>query len=346
MISDILQLFLDTNIWLSFYSLSKDDLEELRKLSVLIDHGRLKLYVTDQVRDEFRRNRENKFAAAMKRFTDGGLPDQFPQVCKDFVAEYEQMRAAIRSFKDARDRLLKKVSEDFENEALKADEIIQILFKKAIKIQATDEIVQKAQVRRSRGNPPGKGQGPIGDEINWECLLETIEEGTDFYVIAEDEDWRRSKDGDKLKPFLQWEWKRSKRSDIFYYRELTSFFRDKFPEIKLARELEKDIAIKKLASSSSFKETRVALRQLLKLSDFSISQMNEIVTASNRNNQVFLIGDDKDIVEFMGKLVDLKRTTLDAEVVETFFDYYFRKRDEEKGLVPPKPKAEGEDIPF
>ena len=346
MITDILQLFLDTNIWLSFYSLSKDDLEELRKLTVLIEHGRLKLYVTDQVRDEFRRNRENKFVEAMKKFTEGGLPDLFPQVCKDFVAEYDEMRAAIRSFKGARDRLLKKVNEDFENEALKADEIIRILFRQAIKIEVTGEIVQKAHVRRLRGNPPGKGQGPIGDEINWECLLEAIEEKTDLYIIAEDVDWRGSKEGDKLKPFLQREWKWSKASKVVYYRGLTSFFKDKFPEIKLAKELEKDIAIKKLASTGSFRETRVALRRLLKLGDFTTSQMNEIVAASNKNGQVFLISDDKDIVELMDKLVDLKRTTLGAQEVETFYDYYFRKRDEEKGIVPPKPQVEVEDVPF
>jgi hypothetical protein len=310
---------------------------------VLIDHGRLKLYVTDQVRDEFRRNRENKFAEAMKKFTEGGLPDQFPQVCKDFVAEYDEMRAAIRSFKGARDRLLKKVNEDFENEALKADEIIKVLFQKAVKIQATAETLQKAQVRRLRGNPPGKGQGPIGDEINWECLLGTIEEKTDLYVIAEDEDWRRSKDGDKLRPFLRWEWERSKKSEIFYYRGLTSFFKDKFPEIKLAKELEKDIAIKKLSTSGAYSETREALRQLAKHGDFTTAQMTAIVTASNTNGQIYRLGDDRDVVEYMEKILDLKNTTLPSDEIEECYDCYFRKRDEAKGLVAPRPRQQVED---
>ena len=64
---EFMNLFIDTNIFLSFYHLSSADLEELRKLVVLIDQGRLKLYLPSQVVDEFRRNRDNKIADAIKR---------------------------------------------------------------------------------------------------------------------------------------------------------------------------------------------------------------------------------------------------------------------------------------
>jgi predicted nucleic acid-binding protein len=53
-------LFTDTNILLSFYHLSSDDLEELRKLIVLIDNKQIVLVLTDQVKDEFFRNRGAK----------------------------------------------------------------------------------------------------------------------------------------------------------------------------------------------------------------------------------------------------------------------------------------------
>ena len=59
-------LFIDTNILLSFYHLSSDDLEELRKLIALIDTGQITLVVTEQVKDEFFRNRGAKIADAMK----------------------------------------------------------------------------------------------------------------------------------------------------------------------------------------------------------------------------------------------------------------------------------------
>ncbi len=65
-----MNLFIDTNIYLSFYHFTSDDLEELRKLIVAIHEKRIKLYVTSQLRDEFRRNREIKIADALKLFTD------------------------------------------------------------------------------------------------------------------------------------------------------------------------------------------------------------------------------------------------------------------------------------
>ena len=41
-----LHLFIDTNIFLSFYAYTNDDVEELRKLISLIKTNQLKLYLT------------------------------------------------------------------------------------------------------------------------------------------------------------------------------------------------------------------------------------------------------------------------------------------------------------
>jgi len=48
-----LNLFIDTNILLSFYHLTSDDLEELRKLSALLKKREVRLFVPDQVVHEF-----------------------------------------------------------------------------------------------------------------------------------------------------------------------------------------------------------------------------------------------------------------------------------------------------
>lgn len=53
-------LFIDTNIFLSFYHLSGEDLEELDKLAVLIKKKQVQLLLPRQVRDEFYRNREKE----------------------------------------------------------------------------------------------------------------------------------------------------------------------------------------------------------------------------------------------------------------------------------------------
>ena len=48
-----MNIFIDTNVFLSFYHLSNDDLEELKKLIVLIDNKEVTLWLPNQVKDEF-----------------------------------------------------------------------------------------------------------------------------------------------------------------------------------------------------------------------------------------------------------------------------------------------------
>ena len=62
-----MNLFIDSNIFLSFYHLTSDDLEELKKLGVLLRQGEVRLFLPSQVVEEIRRNRENKIADAVKR---------------------------------------------------------------------------------------------------------------------------------------------------------------------------------------------------------------------------------------------------------------------------------------
>jgi predicted nucleic acid-binding protein len=55
-----MQLFIDTNILLSFYALNQEDLAELNKLIEAIDKQQITLLFTDQIFDEFYRNREQR----------------------------------------------------------------------------------------------------------------------------------------------------------------------------------------------------------------------------------------------------------------------------------------------
>src|ERR1019366_701494 len=67
-----IHLFIDTNAFLSFFAYTKDDVEELKKLASLIKTKQLKLYLTEQVRDEFYRNREKKLHDSIAQFEAGG----------------------------------------------------------------------------------------------------------------------------------------------------------------------------------------------------------------------------------------------------------------------------------
>ena len=304
-----MDIFLDTNVFLSFYHFSSDDLEELKKLAVLAREGQVTLHLPEQVINEFRRNRANKIADAVKRLEQQRLALQFPQICKQYE-EYEELRQAQRNYKKYHAQLVVSIEKDACNVSLEADTVIRELFDVAQVIPTLPQLVEKAQLRTSLGNPPGK-KGSLGDAVNWESLLETVPDGSNLYFIADDSDYFSPLDSAVLDPYLQQEWSEQKGSEICFRRRLSSFFQDYFGQIDLASELEKDLLIKELASSSNFTETHVVVSKLSRFSDFTQSQLNEIVAAAVSNDQIHWMANDGDIYQFLSSVVRGREDLID-----------------------------------
>lgn len=62
-------LFLDSQIWLDLYYFSNDDLTQFKKLKDMLGTD-IRLFVTEQVKNEVKRNRENKIKAALSQFQE------------------------------------------------------------------------------------------------------------------------------------------------------------------------------------------------------------------------------------------------------------------------------------
>ncbi len=306
-----MKLFIDTNIFLSFYHLTSEDLEELRKLAVLLEQEKVTLYVTDQVRSEFKRNRESKIADAIKRLTEQRLNLQFPQLCKDY-GEYKELRELQRNYDSAHSSLLSNIGRDVAAQTLKADKTIQELFTKATILKTTDELVERARLRIQVGNPPGK-EGSLGDAISWEAILDGAPEKEELFFITDDRDYVSVLDENEFKGFLLEEWAQRKRGRIIFYKRLSSFFKDRFPDIKLATELEKELFIRNLAASGSFAQTHSAVAKLSKFTEFTATQLNEIVEAAISNDQIRPIIDDTDVEAFLKSLTSERRRDIKPE---------------------------------
>jgi predicted nucleic acid-binding protein len=322
-----MNVFIDTNIYLTFYHYSSDDLEELKKLSVAIKSKDIKLYLTEQVKNEFKRNRETKIADALKRFYDQKVNRQFPQICKEYE-EYKHLRQAIKQYEESKDKIYQQLLSDTEQNSLGADTVIDELFGRAQALDFSDKLLAAATVRVQLGNPPGK-KGSYGDAINWETLLDKMPK-EDLYLITDDADYISPINEDKLAQFLVEEWTERKRSNIFFYRKLSEFFRDKFPSIKLASELEKELAIANLVNSGNFRDTHAAIGHLSKFTDFTASQFKEIADAAISNSQITWISDDADVREFMQNLVRGKEADIDPEKLKLFEEYYLRSPEPAK----------------
>lgn len=306
-----MQLFIDTNIFLSFYHFKSDDLEELKKLNILLNMQEITLLLTDQVIDEFNRNREKKIMDAVRHLKDQHLNLKFPQLCKDYE-EYQRLRDCQKEYEKEHSTLLAKISEDVKRKTLKADIIISDLFKSGKRIATTDYIISSARLRIETGNPPGKS-GSLGDAINWEALLTDSLDEEDIYFITDDKDYSSCVDSETFNEFLLEEWKQKRGTKLLYFKQLSSLFKTSFPDIKLASELEKDLLIQELSNSENFMHTHRIAAKLNHYSDFTSAQANRIVEASLSNRQVCWIIEDKDIKQLLLRIVLGNESNIDKE---------------------------------
>jgi predicted nucleic acid-binding protein len=325
-------LFIDTNILLSFYHFTSEDLEELKKLAVLINKNAIRLFLPEQVVHEFRRNRDAKIADALKRLRQQKIGLQFPQLCKDY-AEYEKLTNLQVAYDQTHAALLSRVERDIAVQALKADKIIDGLFSATKTIATKPELVDRARMRMDLGNPPGKN-GSLGDALNWETLLVSAPESESLHFVADDKDYASPLEAAAFNSFLLAEWEETKKTALVPYRRLSGFFKSTFPDIHLASEIEKDFLIRRLAASTSFANTHTLIAQLTPFSEFTAAQANAILSAVIANNQIGWIAADQDVREFLKNVMTGKAKQLDQEAVM-----------EVQGLMGPE-RPQDDEIPF
>ena len=304
-----MHLFIDTNILLSFYSLNQDDLDELTKIIDAIESNQIILLLTDQIINEFYRNREQRIEGAIKSLRAQTFNPQFPQLCEDYP-ETDILRAALKHHEQAHAALIAKILVDIKAKNLKADRIIQSLFSLGTKLSPDLTTVERAKLRMSVGNPPGKNNS-LGDAINWESLLNQTPTGEDLYFITGDKDYCSALNDDEFSDFLLTEWDAQKQTKIYFYKRLSSFCKEQFPEITIATARDKDFLIRDLVTSQSISNTQAAIDKLSYYTEFSAAQVNSIVSAAIFNRQVTWSIEDARVKSFLQSIVSKNQQYLD-----------------------------------
>jgi hypothetical protein len=183
-------LFIDANQYLDLYRMDSgkallDALEEQR------DH----IFVTEQVVSEVQRNKLRvaaSFLASQQLKLDSiAIPNHLLPTTDSRV---EEMRKRLREIGDS----IKKAKEDFRK--LAHDFLAQIsrsedevskrladIFSHAAR--PTREEFDRAVQRKRVGNPPGKKNDYLGDQINWEQILTKCKANSALWIITKDPDY-------------------------------------------------------------------------------------------------------------------------------------------------------------
>jgi predicted nucleic acid-binding protein len=296
-----INLFVDTNIFLSLYAFSEDDLMQFRNLFILSQEGEIKFFLPKQVIDEFWRNREAKIAEAIKDFR---LPvsRKVPALARD-LPESSSYEKDAKQHISSHKLLVDAVIERAKSNKLSADELVGEIFEKSKVIDVTDEILSRAQARVEVGNPPGK-KGSLGDALNWECILSEIGLLQTLCFVSRDKDYRSALHDNQFNEFLARELMEMHIADVKFFPSLRTFMAAKFPNAPIEAFTEASKAVAELEASGSFYDTHIAIEKLSQIDHFSINQIKRLIAAAEENSQVNWILSDDDVFKFYKLLLN------------------------------------------
>ena len=323
----IILLSIDSNIFLSFYDFSNYDLEQLVKLVELIETGKIKLFLTQQIVNEIKRTRDGIVFRAYKKFVDSKIAFDMPIICQSYP-EYKEIKSYQKKLEKVKADLSKKLWQDINSKKLKAEEMINKLIKLSC-ILDSDQVLNEAEKRYLLGNPPGRKKNTYGDEINWETFLKFIPTDNHFIFISDDEDFKNPLNENELNSFLIQEWEKEKRTKIIFYRSLTSFFKEYEIDIELRWEEEKDKLIKELMMSPNFSTTHEIINKLSKFINFSNKQVKDIGLAALANNQISWIAQDVDVKDFYESNVLSRTSVFEENELERLKDLFLPNDNKE-----------------
>ncbi|MDI9341836.1 MAG: PIN domain-containing protein [Sediminibacterium sp.] len=180
-----MKILIDTNIFLDFYRSNSQPVNIFNTLKEHID----RIILTDQIIQEFDRSREYVIKTLKQKFQLESKLDNFSSSYLQNLTEFKELIQLQNSYKTKQKIVVSKIDEilkdpsldpiasffkEFVNESLKQEKVLY----------TNDTIIEKAEKRKKIGNPPSSDKYSLGDEINWEIVLENIRE--DIVIVGRD----------------------------------------------------------------------------------------------------------------------------------------------------------------
>jgi hypothetical protein len=239
-------LFIDANQYLDLYRMANGKL----LLSALVEL-REYIFVTDQIAEEVQRRKVQvaaDFLIGNKLAFQGiPIPDHLLSSGDGRVAEIrEQLDRISEDFKGVREKIKELSSDLVQQVSQSKDEVSNALT--AIFYQAATHggaELENARLRKERGNPPGKKNDPLGDQLSWEQLLSKCHDKPPLWIITRDSDYATRHEG---KPFL----------NAALYKELVQLYRSE-PEIYCFDNLAK--GLEHFAANAKVKADKLPARE-------------------------------------------------------------------------------------
>lgn len=244
----LVQIYIDSNIFLDLLASETVLPEHLEKMLLLCEYGAVDLFLTQQTEKEYVSNRERVIADTIKNLRKSEATGGF-----HCAVERHQSGTEARRLRSELSRTIREVRIDYEDAAKEGRMPVDLFFSKlkrlAVPIPNTDELTQRARQRADAHLAPGKGES-LGDRLIWEALLEAGDFVEDLHLITSDSDYTSPLDPESVRKDLQDEWDERNWGKVFLYGSLSEFFLKMRENEKMIRATEVGRAIWALANLS------------------------------------------------------------------------------------------------
>lgn len=186
-------ILIDANVYLRFYDSSASKLKSLLKTLVELKEN---IFITEQICSEVQRN---KLTAAMNSFSANykslgiqktSLPEHLDNNVDERLKQWNDSRNNIikeegklkKEYSQIVSRTLESIMESTDNVSIE----LATIFSSAQ--SASKDEFTAARLRKELGNPPGKSDDPLGDQLTWEQFL-TKYSTQEVWLITTDHDY-------------------------------------------------------------------------------------------------------------------------------------------------------------
>lgn len=190
-------LFIDANQYLDLYRIPSRT-----KLLPGLEQQRPYIFVTEQIVAEvYRRKVEATLFLVKQELASHDIP--LPEhLLSSGDTKLKEIRERLQQMKNDAEGIRKQLSELgsglLKQVSKSQDEVSKALasiFYQPVK--PTDAELERARSRKERGNPPGKLNGPLGDQLCWEQVLRKCrEDKPPLWIITNDSDYATKYEGE------------------------------------------------------------------------------------------------------------------------------------------------------
>jgi predicted nucleic acid-binding protein len=185
-----MKILIDTNIYLDFYRSNNEALKLFDEMEAHFD----KIILTDQIIMEFERSRETVIRKVKQSFESESQIEKFSSSYLQTLPEFKELVELQKQYLNKRKEVSNVITESIRSQV---NDPVAAFFKRLVNESyqndtvyiTTEEIINKAHRRKLIGNPPTTADKySIGDEINWEIVLNNVKE--DMIIVGRDNTFR------------------------------------------------------------------------------------------------------------------------------------------------------------